>query len=114
MQKIVADKLRPEEQSDPFGVAEAKSTLDTAYAMIERHMEDKSWAIGDAFSIADCAASPALFYAEAVHPFSSRFMRLSAYFERISERRSFRSTIEGARPYFGLFPYRDAIPARFL
>lgn len=114
MQKIVADELRPAGQTDPFGVAEARSTLDTAYAMIEQQMADKTWAIGDAFSMADCAAAPALFYAEAVHPFSSKFEQVSAYFDRIAERRSFQSVIEGARPYFNSFPYRDAIPARFL
>jgi glutathione S-transferase len=95
-------------------VDEAKAMLQTAYAMIERQMAANRWATGDAFSIADCAATPALFYAEAVLPFSGSHKRVAAYFDRLSQRPSFQRAIEAARPYFHLFPYRDAIPERFL
>lgn len=114
MQKIVVDRIRPSGQSDAFGVTEAKAMLETAYTMIERQMADKRWAIGDAFSIADCAAAPALFYAGTVLPFSQSHSRVAGYFDRLSQRPSFQRTIEAARPYFHLFPYRDAIPKRFL
>lgn len=114
MAKIVTDRIRPGGQNDPFGVEEAKAMLQAAYSMIERQTTDNRWAIGDAFSIADCAAAPALFYAEAVLPFSQNHARVAAYFDRLSARPSFQRTIEAARPYFDLFPYRDAIPERFL
>jgi glutathione S-transferase len=114
MQKIVTDKLRPNGRNDPHGVAEAEATLMTAYAMIERHMTDRRWAIGEQFSIADCAAAPALFYAETVLPFSRSNGRIAAYFDRLCERPSIVRVIEEAQPYFNLFPLRDAIAARFL
>ena len=114
MQKIVTDRLRSQGQNDLQGVAEAKATLKTAYVMIERQMVDKNWAIGEEFTIADCAAAPALFYAETVLPFSETHGRVSAYFDRLSKRPSFVRTIKEAQPYFDLFPFRDAIPARFL
>lgn len=114
MQKIVTDRLRPSGRNDPQGVLDAKATLKLAYDIIERRMGANTWAIGDMFSMADCAASPALFYAETVLPFSRSHVKAAAYFDRLAQRPSFVRTIEEARPYFGLFPLRDAIPGRFL
>ena len=69
MQKIVGDRLRPDGEKDPRGVTDARATLGTAYGMLDKRMRDKTWAIGEAFSMADCAAAPALFYAGIVQPF---------------------------------------------
>jgi glutathione S-transferase len=113
MQKIVTDRLRPPGQSDAMGVAEANATLRRAYDLVERQMQSRTWAIGDAFCMADCAAAPALFYAEIVLPFSSTHPNIAAYFNRLVARASFRRTLEEARPYFHLFPLHDDIPARF-
>jgi glutathione S-transferase len=114
MQKIVTDRIRPEGDSDTFGVAEARKTLDTAYAMIEQRMADRPWACGEAFGIADCSAAPGLFFASIVHPFAIGQENLAAYFERLVARPSMQRVLAEARPYFSLFPYRDAMPARFL
>ncbi len=114
MQKIVTDRLRPSGQNDLLGVEEAKGTLKRAYALAERQLQDRTWAIGDTFSMADCAAAPALFYADIVLPFSASHPSIAAYFNRLVERPSFARTLEEARPYFHNFPLRDAIPARFL
>lgn len=114
MQKIVADRLRPAGEQDERGVAEARATLATAYGMIERHMEARTWAAGERFGMADCAASPALFYAGIVEPFPEAYRNLAAYFERLLVRPSYARTMAEARPYFDLFPFKDAMPARFL
>lgn len=114
MQKIVADRLRPPGERDGHGVAEARATLATAYGMVERHMAERTWAAGESFSIADCAASPALFYAGILEPFPPANRNLAAYFERLLERPSYARTLAEARPYFDLFPFREAMPARFL
>lgn len=114
MQKIVTDRIRPQERGDPHGAEEAHAMLHTAYGVIERQMAGRTWAAGENFSMADCAAGPALFYAEAVHPFSGTHKNMTAYFDRLTERPSFRRTLEEARPYFDLFPYRENIPERFL
>ncbi len=113
MQKIVADRLRPEDKADQRGVAEARSTLQTSYAMIDRRMASRIWAAGNAFSMADCAAAPALFYANAVQPFPTGHGNLIGYFDRLVERPSFRRVIDQARPYFAMFPFASAIPERF-
>ena len=114
MQKIVTDRIRPTGANDPHGVAAARSTLDLAYKMIEAHMQTRQWATGDDFTMADCAALPALFFAGIVHPFSDDQHQLSAYFERLLARPSVKRVLSEAQPYFWMFPYKDMMPARFL
>ena len=114
LQKIVTDRIRPMGSNDPHGVAEARKNLHTAYGMIEEHMSGRVWAVGSEFSIADCAAFPGLFFAGIVEPFPGSATTLSAYFERLLARPSVTSVLAQAQPYFTMFPYRDAMPARFL
>ncbi|MEN3953322.1 glutathione S-transferase family protein [Iodidimonas sp. SYSU 1G8] len=114
MQKIVGDRLRPEGARDPHGVAEARAGLRTAYDMIERQLDGREWALGDGFGIADCAAAPALFYAGFVEPSPAGHVHLAAYVERLMARPSVQRVLAEARPYFRNFPYREAMPARFL
>jgi glutathione S-transferase len=113
MQKIVADRLRADADRDPAGVGDAKATLDTAYGMLEARAGSQTWAVGGSFTLADCSAMPALFYAEAVHPFTGKYPALAAYFGRLVERASSRRVIEEARPYFQYFPFFDALDPRF-
>ncbi|MFD2439031.1 hypothetical protein ACFSS8_00865 [Paracoccus kondratievae] len=74
--------------------------------------DNDSWIAG-AFSLADCAAMPALFYAGAIHPFYAH-PALSEYFTRLTRRPSAGRVIEGARPWFQYFPFRQGIAAQFL
>jgi len=104
MQKIVTDRLRPSGKNDPYGVAEAKTLLETAYGMIDQERGTKDWALGDTFSMADCAAAPALYYANLVMPFSSAYKNAAAYLGRLIERPSFARAVEEAKPYRALFP----------
>ncbi len=104
MQKVVTDKLRPAGENDPYGVAQAKALLQTAYGMIDQDLAAKTWAMGEAFSMADCAAAPALFYANLVMPFGDPHPNAAAYLARLVDRPSFARVIKEAEPYFGLFP----------
>lgn len=104
MQKIVADRLRPAGSEDPQGVVEARAQLDVAYGIIETEMAAKTWAAGDAFTLADCAAAPALYYANLVQPFDGERPHLQAYFDRLLARASFARVVEEAKPYRPLFP----------
>jgi glutathione S-transferase len=103
MQKIVTDKLRPEGNSDTFGVEAARAQLETAYGVADEWTREGSWAMGDTFTIADCAAAPALFYAQKVQPFGAR-KHLTAYFARLEARPSFARVLDEAKPYFAMFP----------
>jgi glutathione S-transferase len=104
MQKVVTDKLRPAGKNDPHGVEQAKEQLKTACGMIEQEMASKTWAMGDAFSMADCAAAPALFYANLVMPFGDAHKTVAGYLDRLMERPSFARALKEAQPYLHLVP----------
>jgi glutathione S-transferase len=104
MQKIVTDRLRPAGKNDAHGVELAQGQLRIAYAVLEAEIVVKTWMIGDAFTLADCAAAPALFYANTVVPFGKAHGKLGAYLGRLMARPSFARALEEAEPYFGLFP----------
>ena len=103
-QRIVFDRLRPEDRRDPHGVAEARAMLETAYAWLDRRMADREWAAGDAFSLADCGAAPFLFYADWTHAIDDVFMHVKAYRQRLLARPSFARAVDEARPYRAYFP----------
>ncbi len=103
-QKVVFDSLRPEADRDPYGVAEARTMLETAYAWLDRRMAGRSWAAGKDFSLADCGAAPFLFYADWTHRIDTRFANVLAYRERLLARPSFARAVDEARPYRPLFP----------
>lgn len=114
LQAIVGDRLRAEADRDPIAVDKARATLGMAYGLIEQRLADRTWLAGEHFSLADCAAAPALFYASTLVPLPAEHRRLADYFERLMQRPSVARVIEEAQPYFQFYPYREAIPARFL
>ena len=103
MQKIVADAMRSEADHDPFGVAASRAVLDTSYAWLDQRMADREWAAGD-FGLADCAAAPALFYADWAHPIDASLAALHAYRRRLLARPSVARAVNEARPYRSYFP----------
>lgn len=104
MQKVVTDRLRPEGRNDPYGVDEAKALLRTTYGMIEQDMASSTWVMGDSFTMADCAAAPALFYANMAVPFGAEHKNVAAYLQRLMERPSYARVLKEAQPYFALIP----------
>lgn len=103
-QKVVFDRLRPEESRDAHGVAEARTMLETAYAWLDRHMARREWAAGDGFSLADCAAAPFLFYADWTHAIDPAFANVHAYRARLLDRPSFARAVDEGRPFRHYFP----------
>jgi glutathione S-transferase len=110
MQQIVADRIH----NAKGDLTNERSTLTTAYGMVDRHMASTTWISSQGFSMADCAAAPALFYACTVQPFPHEFGHLAAYFDRLMQRPSVARVIEEAKPYFKFYPFAGAIPKRFL
>lgn len=103
MQRIVADVLRPADVRDPMGVAQHKARILEAADMLESEIGDL-WIMGAAFSLADCAAAPALFYADKAAQFSSTHPKLAAYMARLAARPSFKRVLAEAEPYMKYFP----------
>jgi glutathione S-transferase len=105
MQKLVGDSLRSEGRRDPQGVADARGTLDSAYLLLDNHLAGGNWAAGDEFTLADCAAAPALFYARVVHRWDEDTLtNLTRYFTALTQRPSVARVIDEAREYRALFP----------
>jgi glutathione S-transferase len=104
MQKIVGDRLRPEAAKDPHGVEEARARMRSCYDMIDQQMTSSSWAMGEAFGLADCAAFPALFYSDKVEPLGEKHGNAAAYLERLKARPSVARVLKEAEPYFKMFP----------
>lgn len=104
MQKIVGDALRPVDKRDLHGVEEARKMLDVAYGWLDDHMAHREWAAADVFSLADCAAAPALFYADWAHAIADRFKHTKAYRNRLLARASIVRAVDEARPYRSFFP----------
>lgn len=99
----VADRLRPEGKQDPYGVQRARERLHIAYDWLDANLGDGPWAIGDAFTLADCAAAPSLFYADWVEDIGDR-ARLKSYRERLLAHPAVSRCVEEARPYRSYFP----------
>ncbi|KNH45907.1 glutathione S-transferase family protein [Pseudomonas lini] len=110
MQQIVSDRLH----ATNGDLSRERATLETAYGMLDRRMASRIWVASPAFSMADCAAAPALFYARTLVPFPDDYRHLSAYFERLVQRPSFQRVIDEARPWFSYYPFAEAIEQRFL
>jgi glutathione S-transferase len=104
MQKPVGDALRPETARDARGVAEALTMLETAYQILDRWMATREWAAADSFTLADCAAAPALFYADWVHPIPDSLVNARAYRQRLLARPSVARAVDEGRPYRHYFP----------
>jgi glutathione S-transferase len=108
MQAIVGDRIRPADVAkDPYGVAQARRQLAMAYDLLEAELAGRTWAAGEEFSLADCAAAPALFYANKLAPLGEAHPNVSAYLDRLLARPSFVRVLQEAEPYFAMFPSGD-------
>jgi glutathione S-transferase len=108
MMALVFDLIRPEDKRDPYGVAIARENLDKALRWLDERMASRTWVAADQFSMADCAAAPALFYADWVHAIGS-YKSVDAYLNRLRDRASFARCVEDGRPCRALFP--GGVPA---
>jgi len=104
MSKIVTNQLRPEDRRDSYGVDEARAALDVAYRWLDGVMARRTWAAGESFTLADCAAAPSLFYADWAHPIGERFLHVRSYRSRLLARPSVARTVDEARPFRQFFP----------
>lgn len=110
LSRMVLNALREEGKRDPYIVAEAKATLDKSYAWLNRWMAGRQWAANNVFSIADCAAAPALFYAHWGYPIPESHTALRDYRSRLLARASIAQVVDEARPWRDNFPLKGNAP----
>jgi glutathione S-transferase len=101
---IVFESLRPAEARDPYGADQARKMLETSYAWLDDRMKDRTWAVGETFTLADCAAAPSLFYADWTHRIPEQYAHLLAYRARLLQRPSFARAVDEARRFRHYFP----------
>lgn len=110
MQKVVLDRMRPATERDGYGVAQAREMLDKIYPWLDERLAGRTWAAGEAFTLADCAAAPSLFYADWAHEIPPACAGLRAYRARLLARPAIARVVDEARPYRHYFPL--GAPAR--
>jgi glutathione S-transferase len=104
MQVAVNAKLGVVPMASEDGLALAAERLERAYGWLEGRLAGKAWAAGEAFTLADCAAAPSLFYADWTHEISDAYPALRAYRSRLLARPSFARAVDEARPFRSFFP----------
>mgnify|MGYP003450655984 FL=1 len=104
MQKIVHDAMRAEPDRDAYGVAQARGFLDSIYAWLDQRLAGRTWAAGEAFTLADCAAAPSLFYADWAHEIPHARANLRAYRARVLAHPHVARAVDEARPFRHYFP----------
>ena len=104
-QQIVGERMRPDDKHDPFGVEQNRAKVSEGYGLIQPMIEGP-WAMGEAFTLADCAALPALYYADYAVSLDA-WPALRAYLDRLKARPSVARVLAEAEPWFQYFPLKD-------
>lgn len=104
MQKFAVDAMRPVDGKDPIGVVDAHAMLDKSYTWIDARLAGRQWAAAEHFTLADCAAAPALFYADWMHPIAAGHANLKAYLQKLQARPSVARAHEESKPYLHMVP----------
>lgn len=104
---LIMQSMKPESGQDKERIERARFHLDTMYKLMENEFGKQPYANGEEFLLSDCAAAPALFYAEQVAPFSAH-KNIAAYWERLKSRQSIKRTHEEATPFLGAFAKQSA------
>jgi glutathione S-transferase len=102
MQPSVNHAIWPD--GEGLAAARGREALDVAYDWLEANLAEEGWAVGNLFTLADCAAAPALFYADWVQPIAEGRPRLAAYRRRLLAYPAVSRAVEEARPYRHYFP----------
>ena len=104
MQPSVNHALRPEGMGDAYGAEQGRKNLHIAYDWLEANLPEDGWAAGDSFTLADCAAAPALFYADWVEEIGPERPKVAAYRARLLAHPIVARVVDEARPYRPYFP----------
>jgi len=102
MQDIVSEYLRDRANPDMQRIGEAREKLEKSYGWIDGWLE--FYPPMDHVSLIECAAAPALFYADWVHPIGDHFPRLQIWRAHLLRRPAIARCVEEARPYRKNFP----------
>jgi len=106
MQAIVFDRLT----GSKGDTGKDRATLHKAYRLLNERLATREWLAGGEFTMADCSATPSLFYAATLEAIPADAPHLAAYYQRLMARPSVRRVLEEAKPYFHFYPFAEALP----
>jgi len=104
---LLFQSMKPKDQKDQEKIDTAKFRIDTMYSFMDHEFGQQPYANGDNFTMSDCAAAPALFYAELLAPFTE-YKNICTYWELLKERPSVQRTHADARPIVEEFMSKNA------
>lgn len=104
MQVAVSAAIGQVPMKSEDGLALATQRLERAYAWLEDHLAGRTWTAGEDYTLADCAASPSLFYADWTYRIPETYPQLRAYRARLLARPSFARAVDEARYFRPNFP----------
>jgi glutathione S-transferase len=104
MQMAVSSSLGQIPMAPEDGLKLAAERLERAYGWLDGALAGRTWAAGEAYTLADCAASPSLFYADWIYQIPEQYGALRGYRARLLARPSFARAVDEARYFRPFFP----------
>lgn len=104
---LLFQNMKPENERDKEKIERARFQIKNMYESMDKDFADQPFANGAEFTMSDCAAAPALFYAQQNAPFD-QYRNICTYWDRLSSRPSVRRTQEEAAPAIAAFMGKDA------
>jgi len=104
---LLFQSLKSAADQDPDLIDKARFQINTMYSFMEHEFGEQDYANGNEFLMADCAAAPALNYAQQVAPFDDH-KNICAYWERLTSRPSIQRIQEEAAPAIAAFMEQNA------
>lgn len=95
---MLLESRKPTAEQNAADIERWSRTLGTMYRMMDDQLGRYPYLAGMEFSMADCAALPALYYSSQFASLKS-FSRLSAYFENLMLRASVMRVVDDAAPH---------------
>ena len=95
---LLFQSWKPEEARDRESIDRSRFRAGVLYDFLEHRLDGRPWLMGEDFTMADCAAAPALLYAGDLFPFAER-RAIAAYWERLRARPSYARVLEEAEPH---------------
>ena len=102
MQEIVAAHIRAPGSPDPVTLGRMRDLLDKAYPWLDAWLE--SYRPDHPVTLIECAAAPALFYADWVYPIPMALDRLRQWRAHLLALPAVARCVDEARPYRHFFP----------
>lgn len=100
-------QMKPEAERDAERIETAKFRIGVMYRFMQSELGNQPWANGDTFSMSDCAAAAALYYAPRLAPFDEH-ENVVAYWERLRARETVQKVHEEVAPYLEAFEKQNA------